>query len=105
MFIANRNAWPEPGDMTFHRPLAETDAGEATFIATLRLRGVDVAIWRQGNETLVQDISGQPAAIAYTLLPGDRADIMAIREPMNQDAENQTGKPVERGRDNDMEID
>lgn len=105
MFIANRNAWPEPGDMTLHRPLAETDAGEATFVATLRLRGVDVAIWRQGNETLVQDISGQPAAIAYTLLPGDRADIMAIREPTNQDAENQTGKPVERVRDNDMEID
>lgn len=105
MFIANRNAWPAPGDTTFYRPLAETDAGDATLVSTVRLRGVDVAVWRQGDETLVQDISRQPYSIAYTLLPGERADIKAIREPEHHDAERQTGKPVERDRDTDMEID
>lgn len=105
MFIANRNAWPTPGDTTFYRPLAESDAGDATLVATVRLRGVDVAVWRQGDETLVQDISGQPGAIAYTLLPGDRADMATIRSPAPHGPDIQTGKPVERGRDTDMEID
>ena len=105
MFIANRNAWPEPGDTTLYRPLSETDAGDATFIATLRLRGVDVAIWRLGDEILVQDISGQPNAIAYTLLTGDEADMTSIRSPKHPGPDIPAEPPAERSRGNDMEND
>jgi len=89
LFIAQRNAWPDPADPTYFRALSETDVGEARLVATHRLRGADVALWRGGDETLVQDISDQPNALAHNLLPGDSAGLATVQLPPERANEQQ----------------
>lgn len=104
-FINRRNIWPDPGDTTHYRTLDRAEAGSVEFVATLRLRGVDVALWRDRNLTYVADITGQPEDIAYRLSPGDRADLATIRENSGA-ADNKPVVPPpspERGQDAEYE--
>lgn len=80
-FIAARNSWPDPADTTWYRRLTEDDAGTATFLAVHRLPEGDIALWRLGSETLVQDLSGESEALAWALLPGQMADLADVVRP------------------------